>query len=136
MSLLNFHVSQMSNLNGALTGMEAAYNGQTQKLIVKKCAGDQCETTTKKVDLAKVLATPASKTSLFKRLQADWLSGNVAVKKGKQGTKGQGPVKKGSRGKQGSRRRTQKKSKNKNKSKSKNGKRKQTKKKNQKNNKK
>ena len=132
MSLLNFHVSQMSNLNGALTGMEAAYNGQTQKLVVKKCAGDQCETSTKKVDLAKVLAAPASKTSLFKRLQADWLSGNVAVKKGKQGSRG----KQCSRGKQGSRRRTQKKSKHKNKSKSKNGKRKQTKKKNQKNNKK
>lgn len=119
MSLLNFHVSQMSNMNGALTGVEAAYNGQTQKLVVKKCAGDHCETSTKKVDLAKVLAAPASKTSLFKRLQADWLSGNVANKKGTKGKKGKG-----------SRRRTQKKSKSKNKNK--NGKRKQTKRKNQK----
>jgi hypothetical protein len=111
----------MTNMNGALTGMEAAYNGQTQKLVVKKCAGDHCETSTKKVDLAKVLAAPASKMSLFKRLQADWLSGNVANKKGTKGKKG-----KGSRG---SKRRTQKKSKSKSKSKNKNGKRKQTKRK-------
>jgi len=71
--LLNFHVSKMTNNNGAVTALDAAYDSQSKKLVVKKCDGDVCTTATEKVNLANLFEFPAAKMSLLQRLHTDWL---------------------------------------------------------------